>query len=124
KDPMNLKITLVRVEEGIMLSFDEIAASIKTKCVRCGTDLVLNVKLSGSEWLYFDKRPKDYDDMNEFLTLDMNKMTLNPVSSVRQELMLNMKESPRCKEDCAQFSEAIEGRKSLAGLKDLWEEGA
>jgi uncharacterized metal-binding protein YceD (DUF177 family) len=110
---------LIRVEEGITFILKELTAAQNCKCVRCDKKLELPLKVDGSEWLFYEKRPHDYDDFNELMQLDKMNMILDPKRALRQDIILNLNLNPHCKEECVEFKAPEMGRKSLAGLKDL-----
>jgi hypothetical protein len=77
-----------------------------------------------SEWLFYEKKPRNFDDPNELVLLDMKYFTLDPTDVLRQEIVLNMSDVPRCPKACGSFmdasvQEAPKGTKGLAQLKDL-----
>ncbi len=120
KGDVEVDLELIRVEEGVMLLVKKINAIQKTLCSRCGKELELPYETDSSEWLYYEKRPLDYDDENEFLFFDKTKMELDPTEPIRQELILNQELLPRCAKACKKVElKEEEGIKALAGLKNL-----
>ncbi len=121
KGKITVEVDLIRVEEGIMLIISAISAVQKTLCSTCGKALELPYTIEPSEWLYYEKKPLEYDDENEFLFFDKHKMELDPTEPIRQELILNQELLPRCPKACKKIKEAKEeeGVKALAGLKNL-----
>lgn len=121
KGDVTVEVDLIRVEEGIMLLVKEIKAIQKTLCSTCGKALERPYEIEPSEWLYYEKKPLDYDDENEFLFFDKHKMELDPTEPIRQELILNQELLPRCPKACKKLKEPVEeeGVKALAGLKNL-----
>lgn len=118
KGDITVELDLMRVEEGIMVVIKNLLAIQKTLCSSCGKPLELPYKMKPSEWLFYETKPKDYDDENEFLFFDKHKMELDPTESIRQELILNQEYLPRCVKGCKKFKETKEvGPKALAGLK-------
>ena len=120
-DEVVVKATLVRVEEGIKFMITKLNCKVKFSCVRCNKDIVVDIQTSDQTWLFYGKKPKDFDDENEFLEIDINKMELDPVKVIRQEILLNSPNSPHCKDECVHFDETSKGSKALAALKDMWE---
>lgn len=116
----DVELSLLRVEEGLMLLIDKIHASLELYCVRCMKSLVLPVEITEGEWLYYDRPPKDYDDENEFLFIDKERFEIDPREPVRQEILLHVPEAPHCEKDCVHFEEGQSGVKALSQLKDLW----
>ena len=104
-----------------MLLIDELSCELKLNCVKCNKEINVPLKVAKQEWLYYSRRPKDYDDENEFLFINKNEMVLDPVKAIRQELLLNCPSTPHCQTECAHFKGEAESPKALAGLKELWE---
>lgn len=118
-DDVQAKLTLMRLDEGISMLIDELNTKVKVDCVRCGKEVSVPLTTSGGEWLFYEKEPRDMDDQNEFLLIDKDKFEIDPISPLRQELLLAMPEAPHCKKECKKFEESGTGVKALAGLKDL-----
>lgn len=117
---VEVSVDLIRVEEGIMLLVKELKAVQKTLCIQCGKTLEIPYETESSEWLYYENKPLSYDDENEFLFFNKQEMELDPTEAVRQELILNAQDLPRCAKACKKFKETPEeGVKALSGLKDL-----
>jgi len=121
-NPISAKLELIRVEEGIALLVKELASTVDQECVRCQKAISVQVLIGEGEWLFYDQRPKDYDDENEFLFIDREEFEIDVVDPLRQEILLNLPVAPRCKGECASFDEEEKGVKALAALKDLWSE--
>lgn len=120
KGEITIDADLIRVEEGVMLVLKDLKAIQKTLCSSCGKALELSYKMKPSEWLFYENKPLEYDDENEFLFFDKHKMELDPTEPLRQELILNQEVLPRCLKGCKKFKEVKEeGPKALAGLKNL-----
>lgn len=121
KGEITVDADLIRVEEGIMLVLKNLKATQKTLCASCGKELELPYKMKPSEWLFYENKPLEYDDENEFLFFDKHKMELDPTEPLRQELILNEALLSRCLKGCKKFKEVQEeGPKALAGLKNLF----
>ncbi len=121
KDPILVKGHLLRVEEGLLLRIEELKAKQEAFCSRCGKKLNLSVPFSGSEWLFYTNKPLEYDDENELLFVDRQHWELDPSEAIRQELILNQIEVPRCAKECVKFPEAKEEAKTVRALSNLKE---
>lgn len=119
---LTVKFDLLRVQEGIMLSITELKAKMKGSCVLCQKEIDVDVETNEGEWLFYEERPKDYDDENEFLFIDKDEFEIDPLDPIRQEVFLNMTDSPRCPVRCASFDQESKGVKALSNLKDLFNE--
>ena len=124
KSEVQIKGRLLRVQEGISFLLDEVSTSYEADCVVCQKKLTLSLASVPTEWLFYEKKPRNFDDPNELVLLDMKYFTLDPTEVLRQEIVLNMPEAPRCAQACGSFQdaevqEAPKGVKGLAGLKDL-----
>lgn len=117
------KGSLLRVEEGIMMLIEDLEATQVAHCARCGKQLEKKINFKPSEWLFYDGEPHEDDKENEWLKLDTHRLELDPVEPIRQDLLLNLDSTPRCKKLCAKFEESKleepKGVKALAGLKNL-----
>lgn len=113
----------MRVEEGVMMLLEELDAIQNTHCSRCGKALKLQINLKPSEWLFYEEKPHEDDNENEWLKLDTHRLEIDPVEPIRQDLLLNLEPVPRCKKLCKKFEESKpeedKGVKALSGLKDL-----
>jgi len=110
---------LMRVEEGVMMLISHLKATQEVNCSYCGRTLKLPVRFEPSEWLFYEKKPLEYDDENEYLYLDKKQMTVDPIEPIRQELILNLETAPRCAKVCTKFEEPEPGVKALSHLKKL-----
>lgn len=124
RSEVHVKGRLLRVQEGISLILDEVSTSYEADCVVCQKSLSLVLNTVPSEWLFYEKKPRNFDDPNELVLLDMKYFTLDPTDVLRQEIVLNMSDAPRCPKACGSFmdasaKEAPKGVKGLAQLKDL-----
>ena len=122
--PVHVHGKLLRVDEGIMLLIDKLEATQNAHCSRCGKALKLPLNFKPSEWLFYEEEANEDDDSDERLQLDTHRLELDPLEPVRQDILLNLETTPRCKKTCKKFEEAKEGDqgvKALAGLKDLVE---
>ena len=113
---------LLRVDEGVLMILEAVEAEQHFDCVRCGKALSLPVQIEGGEWLFYERKPKDFDAENEIMTIDRRHMQLDPCLALRQEILLHTNENPHCREECVEFKEPEKGKKALAGLKDMWED--
>ena len=111
---------LIRVEEGIMVIFDEIQTVQEAECVRCGKKLKIDLNFQPGEWLYYEKKPRIYDDASELLRIDTANMQIDLSEPVRQEIALNSVENPVCDPPCVKYeTDEEKGVKALEGLKGL-----
>ncbi|MBU0981142.1 DUF177 domain-containing protein [Patescibacteria group bacterium] len=116
----NARGRLIRVEEGIIAIFDEITTTQTADCVRCGKPLTRKIKFKPGEWLFYDKKPRNYDDANELLRIDINRFQIDLGEPIRQEIEMHINPYPHCKKECKKYPPAEkEGVKALSGLKDL-----
>lgn len=111
---------LMKVEDGIMLVLEALEAKQELNCVKCGKKLKKDIVFHGpSEWTFYEEikgTPLLYDD----LKIDMKKLEIDLSEPVRQEIVLNTDQNPKCAKNCAKFEDVKdEGVKALAGLKDL-----
>ncbi len=118
---VELKISLIRVDDGIVMNIISLSANVGSFCVKCGDSLKLKINVNEGEWLFYESPPKHYDFANEMLMIDLDRYEINPKEPIRQEILLNTPFYPRCDKDCAYFDEATQGVKALADLKKLWE---
>lgn len=124
KGKVTAKLTLLRVEEGIMLLIDELNATEVAPCSHCAKILNLPLHAGNSEWLYYEEKPEEEDLDFEALFFDKHKMTMDVYEPIRQELILNENLLPRCKKNCVPAIEIGEPEteevlKPLSILKDL-----
>lgn len=122
KGDVLVKGKFLRVEEGIMMLISTWLATQEGPCVRCLKKLTRQLKSDPSEWLFYENQPLDYDDENEWLTIDRQHMELDPKEPIRQELLLHLENALHCDKDCAKFEEEEsegQGVKALSGLKHL-----
>lgn len=119
---IDVEVELIRVDDGIVAIFKQIEATQEDKCVRCGKTLKNPLLFDGGEWLFYDKPPRVFDDENELMLIDRNKMTINLKKALRQEIQLNLKFNPSCDAICKEFEEPDVRVKSLSGLKDMWDD--
>lgn len=112
---------LLRVEEGIMMIIEALKATRNTLCARCGKKLTVPIEFTKTEWLFYEEKPLNYDDENEFLYIDKHHWEIEPYEPIRQELLLHAEDIVRCPKVCARFEDASveEGSKALSALKDL-----
>lgn len=116
---VHAKVTLMRIDEGIVFTVDELKTKVEEECVRCRKKVVVPIDSSEGEWLFYDKAPRDIDDKNEFLMIDKEEFEIDPMEPLRQELILAVPASPHCQVECKKFDDSGAGVKALAGLKDL-----
>jgi uncharacterized metal-binding protein YceD (DUF177 family) len=112
---------LIRVEEGVSVLFEQIQSSEEVPCSRCGKALKLAIQITDTEWLFYEREPNEYDDKDELMLINRKQMELDPRDAIRQELILHHHETPHCDPECIEFKEPEKGKKSLAGLKEMWE---
>lgn len=116
----------LRVEEGIMMLISEVDATQETFCSRCAKPLKLKMVFNPSEWLFYEEKPHEDDDENEWLQLDTHRQELDEKEPLRQDLLLNLEHVPRCKKLCKKFEESRleepKGVKALSGLKNMFKD--
>lgn len=117
--PVFLRGAFVRIEEGIAMEIDNFQSYERVPCVRCGKEIEKPIFFAGSEWIFYEKKPKENADIDGIMLLDMKHLTLDPVPVIRQELQLNRNESAHCEPTCKEFDEPEKGTKALSRLKDL-----
>lgn len=122
-EPVSAKLALMRLDEGITMMIEEMTTSVELDCVRCGKKVSVPMKTGGGEWLFYEQTPRDMDDQNEFLLINKDEFEINPISPLRQELLLALPDAPHCAVECRVFDQSSSGVKALAGLKDLWDNG-
>ncbi len=112
---------LLRLEEGILLMLQKLEATEGAACVRCGKPMDISIELKQpSEWLFYEQKPLSYDDENEHLMIELERLQIDPLEPIRQELILNSPSNPHCKKTCVNFEEPGKGVQALKGLKDLY----
>lgn len=113
--------SLMKVKDGVAVLFEEIKATQKGTCVRCGKALSIPLKIEAGQWIFYDKRPEVDDDANEFLRINMENKSIDLKEPLRQEILLHLHEFPACDPICKDFvaTDVDVGVKALAGLKDL-----
>jgi uncharacterized metal-binding protein YceD (DUF177 family) len=124
---IQVKGQMMRVEEGIMVLLEQSSTEWKTICSHCGKALKAFLEVTDSEWLFYEQKPLDYDDENEFLFIDKHQMQIDLMEPLRQEFLLACPSAPRCAKACKapipmEESQPIPEKqsvKALQGLKDL-----
>ena len=110
---------IMRVQEGVMMMIEKLDAVQVAECVRCGKTLNRKIDFTPQEWLFYEQKPLLEDDENEHLVMDKTRIEIDPYEPIRQELVLNMDNAPRCAKLCKTFKDPEPGIKALSGLKDL-----
>lgn len=115
---------LLRIEGAIQVQFDSIQFTQKCGCVYCGKILAISKNIKNIEWIYYEKEPKEIEDMFEHLLIDTKKLKIDLNEALRQEILLNCDFNPHCKPSCEKKAPKEEkkdaGVKSLAKLKTMW----
>lgn len=119
KGNVDVKGEFLRVEEGISMNIIVLTATQLDTCVRCGKELTIEIDAEAGEWLFYEKRPQDCDDENELLFITRKTREIDPLPAFRQDLILNLQNTPRCPKECVHYEEPSNEVKALAGLKDL-----
>lgn len=119
---IHLEATMLRSSEGIIFIPDSVKATQMATCNRCMKSMKISLSFKGEEWLFYDKAPKTYDDLNELKRIDKSKMQIEILDVLRQEIELHLDENPACEPICVEFKEVKSGVKALAGLKDMFKE--
>jgi|GEM_PF-1267756 len=90
------KITLVPLENGIIVANFDLKSVLTVECVRCLKNFKLPIKLK-FEQEYF---PKGQELEKTDFVYSLTTLILDATEAIRQETILNLPSKPLCKKNC------------------------
>lgn len=117
--PVRVQGKLLRTEEGIVMIIESLTSQLERPCARCEKILKRDIKVTGSEWTYYEEKRNLPLDPSEQLRIDCNRLEINPMEALRQELDLATPQRVVCEPECVHFEGEERGVKALSGLKNL-----
>ncbi len=122
-EPVAFSGQLMRMEDGIVFSLKTLSTTLASLCVSCGKPLKLKITSEGSDWFFHQDKPLNPDPADDGFMIDSKHYTIDLLEPVRQEILLNTPDFPRCKKSCRQIEipDAVEekGVKAFQNLTDL-----
>ena len=98
--PVNAKIILMRVDEGINVEIENLQVKMEFICARCMNRFEQKVNVPHAERMFFFNKQKGDIDVFDTFYVDMKNMTIDITDFLRQEIILHFPLIPVCSKSC------------------------
>jgi len=99
--PLTIRITLMRIKEGIHVSIESLNCIVEFKCARCLQAAKREIELTDLERIfYFKASSADSSDPFDIFLVDMKNAEIDIYEMIRTEILLHFPETTVCSTHC------------------------
>ncbi len=98
---ITMKLTFLKMEEGIHVTFENVQAKGTAKCSRCLQDFDYDIEVPSADRVFFFRtEDADSGDPNDIYLVDTRNQEIDTFEVLRQEILLHFPQTPVCSTGC------------------------